>query len=114
MFVKWDSETQTVVKGAQAVVGEGDGWLPFLESESIIVNPKTQTARYALSDDGAFVYLQVEGDPDLTWEQRRIEAYGILENQLDMIWHDINNNTLDQTGTFFAYVKDVKDTYPKG
>jgi hypothetical protein len=30
-----------------------------------------------------------------------------------MIWHDIKNNTLDQTGAFFAYVKNVKDTYPK-
>jgi|TARA_R110002110_G_scaffold109622_3_gene273370 hypothetical protein len=113
MFVKWSDETQTVVKGAQAVAGEGDGWLPFIEGESIVVNPKTQTATYAISDDGCFVYLKIEGDPDLTWEQKRIEAYGVLEDQLDKIWHDIDAGKLDKTGAFYAHVKSVKDAHPK-
>ena len=113
MFVKYDKDNSKVTRGPQLIKGDGDGWLPFLEGESFVINSKTQSSRYALSDDETFVYLEVEGDPSLTWEQQRVEAYGIVEDQLDMIWHDIKNNTLDQTGAFFAYVKDVKDTYPK-
>lgn len=114
MFVQWSSETNSVIKGAQAVVGEGDGWLPFVEGENFVVNTKTQTSRYVLSEDGTFVTLSIEGSADLTWEQQRLEAYGGLADQLDMIWHDMNNGTFDSSGVFFTHVKDIKDANPKG
>lgn len=114
MFVKYDKENSKVLRGPQLVRGSGDGWLPFLEGESFVINSETQTASYVLSDDETCVCVRVEGDADLTWKQQRVEAYGILADQLDMLWHDINNDTLDNTGAFFTYLKNVKDTYPKG
>ena len=33
--------------------------------------------------------------------------------QLDLLFHDIENGTLDQTGDFYNYLKRVKDMHPK-
>ena len=46
-------------------------------------------------------------------EQSRVNDYGSLAEQLDMIWHDIDNNTLDKSGQFYAFIKGVKDNNPK-
>ena len=51
MFVKYDKDNSKVTRGPQLIKGDGDGWLPFLEGESFVINSKTQTSRYALSDD---------------------------------------------------------------
>ncbi len=44
--------------------------------------------------------------------QRKME-YGSIGEQLDKLWHDINNGTLDETGEFFTALKQVKDDNPK-
>jgi hypothetical protein len=31
-----------------------------------------------------------------------------------MLWHDINDGALDQTGVFYTHIKTVKDNNPKG
>lgn len=113
MFVQWCSETNSVIKGAQAVAGQGEGWLPLIEGDDFVVNSETQTSKYVLSEDGGFVTVVVEGLADLNWEQQRVEAYGVLSEQLDKIYHDINEGKLDKTGAFYAHIKSVKDEYPK-
>ncbi len=40
-------------------------------------------------------------------------VYPQLGEQLDKLWHDINNGTLDNTGEFFTALKEVKDNNPK-
>jgi len=40
-------------------------------------------------------------------------AYPELKEQLDKLYHDINNGTLDETGDFFTALKTVKDDNPK-
>ncbi len=45
-------------------------------------------------------------------EDRKI-AYGNLTDQLDKLWHDINDGKLDKTGTWFLAIKKVKDDNPK-
>tara|TARA_Y100000361_G_scaffold143661_1_gene150922 strand:+ start:413 stop:727 length:315 start_codon:yes stop_codon:yes gene_type:complete len=40
-------------------------------------------------------------------------AYPELKEQLDKLYHDINNGTLDETGDFFIALKTVKDDNPK-
>jgi len=45
--------------------------------------------------------------------QPRVNAYPNIKDQLDKIYHDIANGSLDATGDFFAAVKKVKDDYPK-
>lgn len=43
----------------------------------------------------------------------RRQAYPELAEQLDMLWHAIDNGTLDKTSDFYTTLKQVKDTYPK-
>jgi hypothetical protein len=40
-------------------------------------------------------------------------AYPPISEQLDKLWHDINNGTLDNTGAFFTALNTVKTDNPK-
>jgi len=44
-------------------------------------------------------------------EKRRYDTVG---EQLDRLWHDIENGTLDKNGEFYLGNKAVKDASPKG
>jgi len=48
-------------------------------------------------------------------EYQRIRQfkYDRIENQLDQLWHDINDNKLDKSGSWFKSIKAVKDANPK-
>jgi|TARA_B110000208_G_scaffold76714_1_gene98352 hypothetical protein len=111
-FVKWDHEDNKILIGPQGLRGEGDNWYEYADSGDII-NPHTQTRRLVYSEDTQTVTGIVDGDPSLTWLQSRQANYAGLEDQLDMIWHDIDNGTLDATGSFYASIKAVKDGSPK-
>ena len=41
-------------------------------------------------------------------------AYGNITDQLDKLWHDINDGKLDKTGSWYLAIKTVKDDNPKG
>jgi hypothetical protein len=43
---------------------------------------------------------------------REVE-YPQLGEQLDALFHDIDDGKLDKTGSFYTLLKEVKDTYPK-
>ena len=43
----------------------------------------------------------------------RQRAYPDIAEQLDKLYHDIDNGTLDETGEFFTALKTVKDDNPK-
>lgn len=45
-------------------------------------------------------------------EGRKLE-YPSLEEQLDLLFKDIDNDTLDKTGAFYTALKSVKDNNPK-
>ena len=47
------------------------------------------------------------------WLYGRQAAYPALAEQFDKLWHDINNGTLDNTGSFYTALKTVKDDNPK-
>ena len=36
-----------------------------------------------------------------------------IAEQLDKLWHDIDEGKLDKNGEFYKYIKNVKDTFPK-
>lgn len=40
-------------------------------------------------------------------------SYPKIEEQLDKLWHDIDEGKLDKNGEFYKYIKSVKDTFPK-
>ena len=56
--------------------------------------------------------LQAEHDLKKYQRQREFE-YPIIGEQLDMLWHAIDTNTLDKTSDFYTNLKAVKDKYPK-
>ena len=41
------------------------------------------------------------------------EGYQAIEEQLDKLWHDIDNGTLDKTGSFYTSIKTIKDRWGK-
>ena len=45
--------------------------------------------------------------------ERKLE-YPALEEQLDKLFHDIDQGKLDKTGSFYTALKAVKDAHPKG
>ena len=40
-------------------------------------------------------------------------SYPKITEQLDKLWHDIDEGKLDKNGEFYKYIKNVKDTFPK-
>jgi len=40
-------------------------------------------------------------------------SYDTIGDQLDKLWHDIDQGKLDKTGSFYTSIKAVKDKYPK-
>jgi len=51
-------------------------------------------------------------DPE-TYKFNRMMDYPSLGDQLDMLWHAINSDSLDKTSSFYTSIKNVKDKYPK-
>ncbi len=45
--------------------------------------------------------------------RKRSAAYPEIGDQLDQLWHDIDNGKLDKTGSWYLAVKAVKDANPK-
>ena len=112
LYVKWDADAETIIFGPQGIKGEGGGWYPYVDSGDI-ENPRTQTRRFVFVADIQTVIGVVEGSSALNWEQNRQNQYAGLEEQLDMLWHDIHSGTLNQTGAFYAHRLAVKQANPK-
>lgn len=49
----------------------------------------------------------------LNYELLRAREYPTIKDQLDMLWHAIDENKLDKTCDFYNKLKQVKDKYPK-
>lgn len=47
------------------------------------------------------------------YKDLRREKYPQLVEQLDMLWHDINQGKLNTESSFYKAVKAVKDQFPK-
>jgi hypothetical protein len=62
-----------------------------------------------------------EPDPDIIlkieeankWRNDRLNTYEVWNNQLDKLWHDIDNGTLDKNGEWFKAIKQIKEDNPK-
>jgi len=48
-----------------------------------------------------------------SWRNERMNLYGQWGDQLDKLWHDIENGTLDKEGSWFKAIKEIKDGNPK-
>lgn len=47
------------------------------------------------------------------YARQRAENYDTVGNQLDKLFHDIDEGKLDKTGSFYSAIKAVKDANPK-
>ena len=47
------------------------------------------------------------------YKSQRAKQYPPLGDQLDMLWHAIDNGTLNKTSDFYTAIKAVKDAHPK-
>ena len=45
--------------------------------------------------------------------QKRKFLYPPIEDQLDMLWHGMNNNTEIRIEPFYSAIKQIKDSHPK-
>ncbi len=45
---------------------------------------------------------------------KRRKEYLSYNEQLDKLWHDINDGKLDKTGSWYTHIKSVKDANSKG
>jgi len=57
--------------------------------------------------------LQAIAD-SLAYQQQRRLAYPRINDQLDMLWHAIDQGKLDKTSDFYTALATVKAQYPKG
>ena len=68
-----------------------------------IYPPEYQEAFQILNDH---VY-----QPD--YREERLTKYDLIGEQLDYLWHDIDNGTLNKDGLFYNHIKEVKESTPK-
>jgi len=54
-----------------------------------------------------------EPRPERTYTEKRKIEYPDPREQFDMLWHAIDDGTLDKTSDFYTALKAVKDKYPK-
>lgn len=53
--------------------------------------------------------------PDtVDYSEARLLTYPNINEQLDMLWHAMNNNSIPKAEPFYSIIKEVKDMYPKG
>jgi len=69
-------------------------------------------------EDWTEVIEDVNQLPDLNYQipydSQRMNSYPTIGNQLDMLWHELNQSgSLTTNGEWFNQIKSVKDTFPK-
>ena len=62
--------------------------------------------------DIEFTKIKTEYNSNQYKRDRRVE-YPVTGDQLDMLWHAIDDGTLDKTSDFYTALKAIKDKYPK-
>ena len=69
------------------------------------------------SDSPQVGWTRVDENSDFTdtrpYQQKRGEAYPDIAEQLDKLYHDIDNGTLTTSGDFYTAINTVKTDYPK-
>jgi len=62
--------------------------------------------------EAKIVELKAAYDAKEYQRQRKLE-YPAIGEQLDLLWHAIDDGTLDKTSDFYTSLKATKDKYPK-
>lgn len=90
-------------------------------SEWVLINNDYNQIRWVVEPDviptlsevnAEIERLQAEYDAK-EYQRIRAKKYPSIGDQLDMLWHAIDTNSLDKTSDFYTTLKSVKDSYPK-
>ena len=57
-------------------------------------------------------YNTIKSDKDRI--RNRVSEYPAIGDQLDMLWHDMDEGVIPKSNRFYDAIKAVKDKYPKG
>ena len=58
--------------------------------------------------------IELQADYDAkAYQRKRQPEYPAIGEQLDLLWHAIDDGTLDKTSDFYTSLKATKDKYPK-
>ena len=88
-------------------------------ADSIDKNKKAFKEQYPNEpDDVILAWATIKYNEDvyeetIAYKEKRQKAHASIGDQLDMLWHDINEGKLDKTGAWFLAAKEVKDNNPK-
>ena len=69
---------------------------------------------YELSSDINGKPILVNKIDNRTYDEKRKIEYPHFGEQLDMLWHAIDNENLNKTSEFYNVLKSIKSKYPKG
>lgn len=83
------------------------------DGTALIDNPVTELPTEA-EINAKLAELQSAYDAkNQTYQINRAKEYSHIFDQLDKLWHDIDDGKLDKTGSFYTAIKTIKDKYPK-
>tara|TARA_R100000005_G_C4888153_1_gene136389 strand:- start:30 stop:425 length:396 start_codon:yes stop_codon:yes gene_type:complete len=83
------------------------------DGTALIDNPVTELPTEA-EINAKLAELQSAYDAkNQTYQINRAKEYSHIFDQLDQLWHDIDDGKLDKTGSFYTAIKTIKDKYPK-
>ena len=83
-----------------------------LDDGTELINPMDGTPYTEIQRFGFYTGLQEVFNTQ--YQRDRQQIYPALGNQLDMLWHELNNSgSLTTNGEWFNKIKEVKDNNPK-
>ncbi|WP_313740457.1 hypothetical protein [Pseudomonas sp.] len=77
---------------------------------------KIGTLHLGSAPHGQFKFVDGEFEPyapDVTYEQTRRQAYPLVEEQLDMLWHAMDQGAMPKVEPFYSTLQQVKQQHPK-
>lgn len=57
--------------------------------------------------------MRIVIEENVVYSELRKASYPPIEEQLDMLWHAIDNGTLNESSEFYLKLKEVKEKFPK-
>jgi hypothetical protein len=100
-----DALLSLVPTGEFVVVGDTYDGINWLETNQVPLPSKEE------------IELEIENlrlrYESLEYQRKRKEKYPPLEEQLDMLWHSMNENENIKLEPFYSTIKEIKDNYPK-
>ena len=58
-------------------------------------------------------YFLAEIPRSIDYKKQRAREYPLLKEQMDMLWHAIDTDSLNKESDFYKELKKVKEKYPK-